>query len=86
MAAKEARFRGHLHYPLRLGGTSSFNKNQLGNYYTNNETADGGWYPIGANQTWHNGIHLTASRGAPIHSIAKGKLIAARLGNDYSDE
>ncbi|WP_375766189.1 M23 family metallopeptidase [Archangium gephyra] len=86
MPAKEARFRGHLHYPLHRGGTSTFNKDLLGSYYTNNETADGGWYPIGANQTWHNGIHLTASRGDPIHSIAKGKLIAARLGNDYSNE
>lgn len=86
MAAKEAKFRGHLHYPLSLGGADTFSKDKLGSYYTNNEKADGGWYPIGASQTWHNGIHLIASHGDPIHSIAKGRLIAARLGHDYSDE
>ncbi|HSP79457.1 MAG TPA: M23 family metallopeptidase, partial [Myxococcaceae bacterium] len=86
MAAKEFAFRGHLNFPLSLAGATVFNKEQVGSYYSHNEAGEGGWYPIGANQMWHNGIHLAAARGTPVRSIARGRLVAARLGQDYSTD
>lgn len=53
-------------------------KNLLDNYYNNAEINDGGWYPIGANQAWHSGIHLSASANADIFNMMKGKIVAVR--------
>lgn len=49
-------------------------------YYKNNETQTHGWYPMGINQTWHGGIHLTAPRGTPVRAITDGVLVAAHFG------
>jgi len=51
-------------------------------YYKNNETATTGWYPIGINQTWHGGIHLSAPEGekTPVFAMTDGVLVAARFG------
>jgi len=49
-------------------------------YYANNQTQTTGWFPMGVNQTWHGGIHLTAPAGTPIRAITDGVLVAARAG------
>ncbi|MBQ9243679.1 MAG: N-acetylmuramoyl-L-alanine amidase [Proteobacteria bacterium] len=47
-------------------------------YYQNVETSSGGWYPVGTNQAWHSGIHLTAEEGTPVMSMMKGTIVAIR--------
>ena len=47
-------------------------------YYKNAETAPGGWYPIGANQSWHSGIHLTAPEGTQVLAMMSGTIVAVR--------
>jgi len=49
-------------------------------YYKNNETLTNGWYPMGINQTWHGGVHLSTARGAPVRALTDGVLVAARFG------
>ncbi|APR88282.1 Lyzozyme M1 (1,4-beta-N-acetylmuramidase) [Minicystis rosea] len=45
-------------------------------HYAVNEGGDGGFFPIGANNFWHGGIHLdTRDR---LQSVADGKLVAYR--------
>ena len=51
-------------------------------YYKNNETQTTGWYPMGINQTWHNGVHLAAPRGSPVMAMTDGVLVAARFGKN----
>ena len=50
----------------------------LTQYYRNAETASGGWYPVGANQSWHSGIHLTGEEGTPILNMMEGTIVAVR--------
>jgi len=64
-----------------------FSRNVVQAYYDNNERGAGGWYPLGANQTWHNGVHLVASQGDAVRAVAPGRIVAARLArNDQLDE
>ena len=50
-------------------------------YFKNNEEAQGGgWFPIGINQTWHGGVHLHATKEAPVFAMFEGVLVAARFG------
>ena len=51
-------------------------------YYKNNETQTNGWYPMGINQTWHGGIHLSAPRGTPVRAMTDGVIVAARFGKN----
>lgn len=54
---------------------------QLEQYYNNIESSEtGGWYPIGANQSWHSGIHLHVDKDKPVLAIAKGTIVAVRNG------
>lgn len=55
-------------------------------YYTNNEAGSGGWYPVGANQTWHNGIHLSVERGQVVRAVAPGRIVAARFARNDEGE
>ncbi len=50
----------------------------LDRYYLNAESSEGGWYPIGVNQSWHSGIHLSAPEGTPILSMMEGTIVAVR--------
>lgn len=50
----------------------------LDRYYKNAETAPGGWYPVGANQSWHSGIHLTAPKDTPVLNMMEGTIVAVR--------
>jgi N-acetyl-anhydromuramyl-L-alanine amidase AmpD len=47
-----------------------------------NETQTHGWYPMGANQTWHGGIHLKGTKGEPVYAMIPGVLVAARFGKN----
>ncbi|HBP23021.1 MAG TPA: hypothetical protein DEA08_35265, partial [Planctomycetes bacterium] len=38
-----------------------------------------GYYPLGANTTWHGGVHLHAAAGAQVVACAPGRVVAARL-------
>ena len=40
--------------------------------------ASGGWYPIGANQSWHSGIHLATKEKAPVYNMVEGRIVAVR--------
>lgn len=54
-------------------------KAQLEQFYDNVESSEtGGWYPVGANQSWHSGIHLHVDRDKPVLSMAKGTIVAVR--------
>lgn len=64
-----------------------FSRRAIQAYYDNNERGAGGWYPLGANQTWHNGIHLVVSQGDVVRAVAPGRIVAARLArNDRLDD
>lgn len=43
------------------------------------ENSGGGYYPVGVNQTWHNGIHIPVTKGALVRPILSGDLVAAHL-------
>ena len=47
-------------------------------YYRNAEDSNGGWYPVGANQSWHSGIHLSAPKGTPVLNMMEGTIVAIR--------
>ena len=60
------------------GAGGSLLESLFGQYYTNAEHANGGWYPMGTNQSWHSGIHLTAPEGTPILNMMEGTIVAVR--------
>jgi N-acetyl-anhydromuramyl-L-alanine amidase AmpD len=43
------------------------------------KTAVGGFYPIGINQTWHNGIHIPVEGAQVVRPMLPGDLVAAHL-------
>mgnify|MGYP006278698139 CR=1 FL=1 len=45
--------------------------------YANNELGPHGYYPAGANNFWHGGIHLTETR--PVIAVADGTAVAYRI-------
>ncbi len=47
--------------------------------------AQGGFYPVGINQTWHDGIHLVADKGTKVRPIFSGEVVAARFVKEYRD-
>ncbi len=79
MAAKALDFRGRLSFPIAPEESAGFNPQKLPLLFGLNESGFGGWYPIGAAQTWHNGIHLAVSAGTPVRSMARGTIVAARI-------
>ncbi len=58
------------------GGKLLYDK--LQQYYNNAETSAGGWYPLGSNQSWHSGVHLTAPDGTQILNMMEGTIVAIR--------
>lgn len=74
--------------PILIGeGTERKNLSELGGkylsehmnrFYLNAETAEGGWYPIGVNQSWHSGIHLAAPKDTPVLNMMDGTIVAIR--------
>lgn len=47
-------------------------------HYSLNEGGEGGFFPIGANNFWHGGIHLDAG-GDAVQAIADGDIVAYRI-------
>ncbi|WAS90905.1 peptidoglycan DD-metalloendopeptidase family protein [Nannocystis punicea] len=39
----------------------------------------GGYFPLGANNFWHGGVHLPTKAGSLIHAPCDGTIVAARL-------
>lgn len=39
----------------------------------------GGYFPLGANNFWHGGVHLPTPEGGLIHAPCDGTIVAARL-------
>jgi hypothetical protein len=49
-------------------------------YYTHTEQEfTGGYFPIGANTSWHGGLHLKGTEAIPVHAIAPGTVVCARM-------
>lgn len=93
MAARAIEFRERMSFPVVLeadgkadGKEAHYDPRPLETYFALNEAGFGGWYPIGAAQTWHNGIHLAVPEGTPVRSIARGTIIAARLADPPTEE
>ncbi len=42
----------------------------------------GGMYPVGANNLWHGGVHLSLGEEPPVYASAPGRIVAARLDPD----
>lgn len=71
-------------FPVVLPGQSNLN-DLMGSlnsateaYYENVEYGSGGWYPIGAGQSWHSGVHLHLKQGEPVLAMLKGEIVAVR--------
>ncbi|TKC96340.1 pesticin C-terminus-like muramidase [Polyangium fumosum] len=47
-------------------------------HYSLNEGGEGGFFPIGANNFWHGGVHLDAGTDA-VQAIADGDIVAYRV-------
>jgi len=55
-------------------------------YFANNEqSGQGGWFPLGRRQNWHGGVHLHTARGATVRAMFDGRLVAGRFGRRTSD-
>ncbi|MBN2439824.1 MAG: N-acetylmuramoyl-L-alanine amidase [Spirochaetales bacterium] len=61
-----------LSYPIEITDASLI--------FENNETQKGGFYPLGANNLWHSGIHL---HGYTARAIYDGEILACRLDEEY---
>lgn len=62
--------------------SNDFSLNKIKNIYDNNETGDGGFFPIGRNKKWHGGIHLNYGEKEGVFPIIDGELVAYRLNED----
>lgn len=81
-----------LYYPITLPETKNLvsvaKRKALDNaesYFLHNEQqAKGGFFPFGANQAWHSGIHLPMKLGTPVMAPADGTVVLAK--NTAPDE
>ena len=60
-------------YPIDGEGFESLIKNNI--------DGEGGFYPIGANNFWHGGIHLNSDKA--VRAIADGEIIAYKVAENY---
>ncbi|MBN1577236.1 MAG: OmpA family protein [Chitinispirillaceae bacterium] len=68
-------------FPVDLGKTLEPTADNVGVFHRHVEKDhDGGYYPLGANTTWHGGVHLRVSRGSAVCACADGEIVAAKLG------
>ena len=47
-------------------------------YFDHVEQGDGGYFPIGAGQAWHTGVHLRVAANTPVVAPAAGRIVVAR--------
>ena len=81
-----------LYYPITLPETKNLvsvaKRKALSNaekYFVHNEQgAEGGFFPFGANQAWHSGVHLPMKSGTPVLAPADGTIVVAK--NTKPDE
>lgn len=60
--------------------TKEVTKEFINKYYTHNEQEfDGGYFPVGGNTSWHGGVHIIATDGAPVRAVADGEIVCARV-------
>jgi len=45
------------------------------------EQGRGGFFPLGVNNFWHGGVHLSAPAGTRLHAPFSGHIVALRLGS-----
>jgi hypothetical protein len=46
------------------------------------ETSPGGYFPLGANNFWHGGVHIPMPEGSVLHAPFNATIVAARLAPD----
>lgn len=46
------------------------------------QDSTGGYFPLGANNFWHGGVHLSMPVGHVVYAPFGGTIVAARLGSD----
>ncbi|MBL4687074.1 MAG: peptidoglycan DD-metalloendopeptidase family protein, partial [Nannocystaceae bacterium] len=46
------------------------------------QDSTGGYFPLGANNFWHGGVHLSMPVGHVVYAPFGGTVVAARLGSD----
>jgi len=49
--------------------------------YKNNEDGEAGFYPVGANNFYHGGVHLYSTE--PVRAIADGELVAYHVNKEF---
>lgn len=55
--------------------------NTLTEYYSDNESGYGGYFPVGINNTWHSGIHINDMK--KIFPFRPGELVAYNICEEY---
>lgn len=65
-----------LTYPIVFDATRT-SEQKAADLYRLNESGTSGFYPVGANNFWHGGVHFESE--APVQSIADGTIIAYRI-------
>jgi N-acetylmuramoyl-L-alanine amidase len=51
-------------------------------FFRNSEERASAFFPVGPSGLWHSGIHLRGVPGEPVYAPVRGRLLAARLGDD----
>lgn len=51
-------------------------------FFRNAEERASGHYPLAPSGLWHSGVHLRGIAGEPVHAPARGRLLAARVGEN----
>jgi hypothetical protein len=67
-------------FPVDLGEGTDPRVATSNLYYSNIETASGGWYPVGASRSWHGGVHLYAAENTEVRAVADGEIVGFRVG------
>ncbi len=72
-------------FPVTLPGTENLARmpkqralNLSEPYFDHIEQGDGGYFPLGAGQAWHTGVHLRVDEGTPVTAPANGQVVVAR--------
>lgn len=71
---------GEYYFPIDVGSGILVNDASVAGYFEHTEkTIPAGFFPLGTNTVWHGGVHIHKARASPVHAIADGTLIGARL-------
>lgn len=87
-APRALSFRSHVFFPVSLDGPDPelYSRESFPRYCHRAERATCGWYPLGRGQLLHNGIHFESASSERVFCMAPGRIIAARLGDDFSKD